>query len=41
MTFNGFGTEIGSIALIVRYYRYIYMKLSTVYYTGVIEDALH
>lgn len=41
MTFNGFGTEFAPIALIVRYYRYIYMKLNTVYYKGIIEDIVH
>lgn len=38
MTFNGFDTEFGPMALIVRYYRNTYVKLSTVYYKSVFED---
>lgn len=34
---NGFGSEFEPVALIVKYYRYIHMKLSTVYYKGVLE----
>lgn len=41
MTFNGFGTEFRPMALIVKYYRYIYTKLRIVYYKGVIEDIVH
>ena len=41
MTFNGFGTEFEPMALTVKYYRYTYMKLSTVYYKGVTEDIVH
>ena len=41
MTFNGFGTNFEPMALIARYYRYIYMKFSTVYYKRVIEVTVH
>lgn len=40
MTFNGFGMEFKPMAL-VKYYRHTYMKLSTVYYKGVIENSVH
>lgn len=37
MSFNGFGTEFGPMALIVRYYQYTCMKFNAVYDKGVME----
>lgn len=41
MTLNASITEFGPMALIMRYSKYTYMKLNTIYYKGVIEDAVH